>query len=164
MRGLAQVEPSPGFEARLWQRIGAWETRRRTVWLTVFAAFLARNRRLVAASVLVFAVALFSGLYTMRSMVGGSQRVAKGASTGYEGVGLTEGRQLAASGSDVRQDFVLREIPYSAPVLTVSNKDNPDTIYTRFPTRDLTPPRGSAGDNYVYEPVVTPVSGSEPVF
>jgi hypothetical protein len=80
------------------------------------------------------------------------------------GVGLTEAASPSVAQNDVRQDFVLREIPYSAPVLSVSDKDTPDTVYVRFPTRDLTPPRGVVGNNYVYEPVVTPVSESEPIF
>lgn len=168
--GVGEIEPGRDFEARLRQRIDAWETGRRAFWITVWAGFLARNRRLLVTSGVAFAVALVGGLYVMRDVVGPDQRMAKeGAvsnqgATSYEGVGLTgTGSGSVAQGS-VRQDYVLREIPYSVPVLTVSDEDNPDTIYVRFPTRDLAPPRGVAGDNYIYQPVVTPVSEGEPIF
>jgi len=164
MRGVGEIEPSADFQARLWQRIDAWETRRRVFWVTVWAGFIARNRRLLATSGVAFAVALLGGLYAMKSMVGPDHRVAKESASSYEGVGLTEARSPSVAQNDVRQDFVLREIPYSDPVLTVTDKDGQDTVYVHFPTRDLTPPRGVVGNNFVYQPVVTPVSEGEPIF
>lgn len=174
--GVGEIEPSPDFQARLQERIDAWEIRKRVFWITVWAGFLARNRRLLAASGVAFAVALAGGLYVMRGFVGPGHMVAKqseaakptevanrGAAS-YEGVGLTRTGSGPAPESGVRQDYVLREFPYSAPVLRASDKDAPDTIYVRYPTRDLTPPRGIAGDNYIYQPVVTPVSEGEPIF
>lgn len=164
MRGVEEVEPSRDFEARLRRRIDAWETGRRAFWVTVWAGFLARNRRALVASGVAFAVALVGGLYAMKGVVGPDHRVAKEGGTSYEGVGLAEVASRSALENDVRQDYVLREIPYSAPILTLSDKDTPDTVYVRYPTREMTPPRGLVTDKYIYQPVVTPVSESEPIF
>jgi anti-sigma factor RsiW len=70
MRGVGEIEPSADFQARLWQRIDAWETRRRPFWVAVWAGFIARNRRLVVTSGVAFAVALLGGLYAMKTMIG----------------------------------------------------------------------------------------------
>jgi hypothetical protein len=172
-QGAGEIEPSRDFAARLWQRIDAWETGRRALWTKLLAGFFARNRRLVVTSAVTFAVALAGGLYIMKGVVGPDMAARQTAAvdrgtTSYEGVGLATARPEAGAPSGLRQDYVqdyvLREIPYSAPVLRVSDSNTGDTIYVRFPTREIAPPRGMAGDNYIYQPVTTPVSESEPIF
>ena len=164
MRGLPQIEPAADFQARLWKRIDAWETGRVPFWRAAFG-FAQRNRRVLATSLAAFTVALVGGLYVISGVLGPSERLAERLpATGYEGVGMKAARSVAAGEPEVKPDYVLREIPYSAPLATLSRGGTPDTVYTRYPTRDLTPPGGLPMPTYVYEPVVTPVTGTEPVF
>ena len=167
MRGLPQVEPAAGFQAGVWAKIDAWETGRLPFWRLALG-FAQRNRRVLATSLVAFAVALVGGLYVMNGVVGpggpGGQIADRGSATPYEGVGLKAAGSVAASGAQMKPDYVLREIPYSAPLTTLSRGGVPDTIYTRYPTRNLTPPGGLPMPTYVYEPVVNPVTVTEPVF
>jgi anti-sigma factor RsiW len=164
MRGLPQIEPAADFQARLWGKIDAWEAGRFPFW-RVALGFAQRNRRVLATSLVAFAVALVGGLYMINGVLGPSGQLAeRQPATDYEGVGLNAARSVAASESEVKPDYVLREIPYSAPLATLSRGDAPDTVYTRYPTRDLTPPGGSLMPTYVYEPVMSPVTVTEPVF
>lgn len=168
MRDLPQVEPRADFRAAVWARIDAWEAGRVPWWevaLGGVGGFIRRNRRLLGTSVAAFAIALVGGLYVINGMLPPGGRMADhSAPTGYEGVGLKAAGATAASEPRVRPDYVLREIPYSAPLATLSRGETGDTIYTRYPTRNLTPPGGLPAPTYVYEPVVTPVAGTEPVF
>ena len=161
MRSLPEIEPGSDFQARVWQRIDAWEAKRRSFWRGVLAGFVYRNRKVLATSAVAFIVALVGGVYVIKTFVGPETRMAAEPRGSYEGI-ADDVRSPAASGQQgMGQDFVLREIPYRAPVVTVSGGGVPDTIYTRFPTRELAPPRG---DTYVFEPVMTPVSVGEPVY
>jgi anti-sigma factor RsiW len=168
MRGLPRIEPAADFQARLWRRVDDWETGRVPLW-RVALGFAQRNRRVLATSLVAFAVALVGGLYVINGVLEpggqpGAQIAERRAASGYEGVGLNAARSVAVSQPEVKPDYVLREIPYSAPLATLSRGDVRDTVYTRYPTRDLTPPGGLPMPTYVYEPVVTPVTGTEPVF
>jgi anti-sigma factor RsiW len=162
---LSEIEPSPDFQAAVWRRIDAWEASRGGLLVGVVAAFVRRNRRLLATSLAAFAVALVGGLYALQSLVGPQTQVARtGRATGYEGVALDAVRPVAGAQGDAEPDYVLREIPYPVPLAGLPAEGSAGTIYTRYPTRDLTPPGGLPMPTYVYQPVVTPVSGSEPVF
>jgi hypothetical protein len=160
MRATGEIEPTSDFGQRLAARIDSWEERR-NFWPAVVAGFVWRNRRVAAVSFAAFAVALVGGLYFMRGATGPEMRA-----TGYEGI--AERVASPSVGRDgLEPDFVLRDIPYRAPVSTVSaqsRSDRPDTIYVDYPTRYLTPHGGLPGSNYVYESVVTPVSEAEPIF
>jgi hypothetical protein len=164
MGALGEIEPRADFQERLWQRIDAWEGRKGTFWLAVVAGFIQRNRRFLATSLVAFCLALFGGLFVMKGIMAPGGQVADRGGTGYEGIALDAAKGAGAGQDRVRSDFVLREIPYQAPLATVSGTDPADTIYVRFPTRNLTPPGGMPAPTYVYEPVVTPVGESEPIF
>ena len=68
------------------------------------------------------------------------------------------------SGPEVKPDYVLREIPYSAPLCHAVARRCPR--YHLYALSDERPhaPGGLPVPTYVYEPVVTPVTGTEPVF
>ena len=168
VHAFGAIEPRPDFHARLWQKIDAWETGRHRFWLAVWAAFIRRNRRLVATSCVAFVMALLGGLYVMHNVTGPAMvpggRVAQEAGGKYEGLRIEGPAPTLASGKDVRQNFVMRDIPYRSPVITLSDGNALDTIYVRFPTRELTPPGGFPRSAYVDDRVVTPVSESEPIY
>jgi hypothetical protein len=113
---------------------------------------------------MAFVLALFGGLYVLHNALGPGPVVTEQAATrpaatpegtGYEGI-------VPAAGTD--QNFVMREIPYESQLVTIIRKEGADTIYTRFPTREITPPRGLVRDNYIDGPAVTPVSTAEPIY
>jgi len=164
MRSLPEIEPGADFQTGVWQRIDAWEAKKQGFWRGVLAGFVYRNRKVLATSAVAFVVALVGGVYVLKTLVGPDTRMAVEPRTSYEGIAAGVRSPATSSQQGVGQDFVLREIPYRAPVVTVSGGANPDTIYTRFPTRELVPPGMSRGDTYVFEPVMTPVSVGEPVY
>ena len=164
MRSMPEVEPSADFQARLWQRIDAWEQKRHGLWRGILAGFVYRNRKVLATSAVVFVVALAGGVYVIKTLVGPETRVAVEPRTGYEGIATEVRAPETGDQQSMGQDFVLREIPYRAPVVAVSGRGVSDTIYTRFPTRELAPPGITPRDTYVLEPVMTPVSVGEPIY
>ena len=164
LKAVGTIEPRADFQERLCQRIDAWEARRGATWLTVVGSFVRGNRRLLATSTMAFALALFGGLYLIHNALGPGPVLTQQAATppartpegtGYEGI-------VPVTGTD--QNFVMREIPYQSQLVTVIRKEGADTIYTRFPTREITPPRGLVPDNYIDGPAVTPVSTAEPIY
>lgn len=169
---LVSIEPRPGFEERLRHKIDAWEERRQVSWVAVLAGLVRRNRRLLATSGVAFAVALFGGMYLLHNAFGpGSvpaEMTAKAPlpssqGTGYEGiVPVTVTPGAAENGGS--QDFVMREIPYGMQRVIISRPDGPDTVYVRFPAREVAPPRSLGRDNYIYSPSVTPVSTEQPIY
>lgn len=164
LKMVGTIEPRADFQERLCQRIDAWEARRGVLWLTVVGAFIHRNRRLVATSTMAFVLALCGGLYVLHNAFAPGPVVTQQArtrpaatpeGTGYEGI-------VPVAASD--QNFVMREIPYQSQLVTIIRKEGADTIYTRFPTREIAPPRGLVRDNYIDGPAVTPVSTGEPIY
>jgi hypothetical protein len=164
LKMVGNLEPRADFQERLCQRIDAWEARRGVTWLAVVGAFVRRNRRLLATSTMAFVLALSGGLYVLHNALGPGPVATQQAAfrpaatpegTGYEGI-------VPVTGTD--QNFVMREIPYESQMVTVIRKEGADTIYTRFPTREITPPRGLVRDNYIDGPAVTPVSIGEPIY
>jgi len=163
MRNLPELEPGADFQAGVWQRIDAWEAGRQGFWRGIWAGFVYRNRKVLATAAVAFVVALVGGIYVIKSFVGPETRVVQEARPSYEGI-ASRVEQAARSPEGVEQDFVLRDIPYRAPVITVSGGGIADTVYTRFPTREVAPPGMTPRDTYVLQPVTTPVSVGEPVY
>ncbi|HVP57798.1 MAG TPA: zf-HC2 domain-containing protein [bacterium] len=164
LKSVGEIEPRADFQDRLCQRIDAWEARRQVTWLEAVTALVRRNTRLVAASAAAFVLALFGGLYMLHNAIAPGLMVSQQTAvspastsqgTGYEGIVPSAG---------AKQNFVMREIPYQSQMVTVTRTEGADTIYTRFPAREIAPPRGLVRDNYVDGPSVTPVSTSQPIY
>jgi anti-sigma factor RsiW len=137
--GFEAIEPSAGFMAGVWERIDAYEARRRVFWVTAFAAFLARNRRLVATGGVAFAISLLAGIYGVRHM------------TGMPAV------EVATQPSMVSEGFVMREIPQRAEPAA-------DTVYTHFVTGDRPVQLTSQPQTYIYNQVGRPTSEAKVTF
>jgi len=174
---VGAIEPRDDFQERLRQQVDAWEARRQMPWLAIVGGFLSRNRRLVATSGVAFVVALFGGLYLLQSTVGPSsvpvERIASAPAatsegvekgTGYEGIVPVTGLARTGSQPAAGQNFVMREIPYDTRMVVIARPEGPETVYVRFPTREMTAPRGLQRDNFMLGPGVTPVSTSEPIY
>jgi hypothetical protein len=138
LHGFERIEPSEDFSARLWQRIDQWEAARRAMWLTAIAAFVRRNRRAVAACAAVFVISLLSGIVFLQHMV-------------------TAPRVQIAEQPGPAENFVLREIPQ--PVAAT-----PDTFFMHFVTGDRPAQPTYETEDYVFRPVVKPVSTAGPAF
>ena len=167
------IEPRADFQDRLRRKIDAWEERGRIGWLAMAGGFVRRNRRLLGTSSAAFVLALVGGLYVLGNMLGpaaivdrgtGEPTVATTRGTGYEGIVPVSDRGSVAAQPGINQNFVMREIPYDARMVVVTGEEGADTVYIRFPTPEVTPPRGLQRDNYIYDPAVTPVSTSEPIY
>ena len=143
LQGLSSIEAGDEFRSRLWERIDAVEASRRVIWLGLVASFLRRNRRLIATCCVVFGVSLAAGIFILRNM--------------------TDEPATLAETPPVTRDFAIREIEPSS-VVSVSDGEKIDTVYTRFVTREFAIPQGPQPENYVFEPVVAPVSAGEEPF
>ena len=133
-----RIEPSRDFSAKLMQRIDEWETARRALWLTAVAAFVRRNRRAVVACCTVFVISLLSGVLVLRDMTGGP------------------GMEVARDERPA-EGFVIRDIPQ--PVAA-----GDDSVFMHFVTGDRPVRQDPQTENYVFRPVVTPVSDAGPPF
>jgi anti-sigma factor RsiW len=156
------LEPSSDFHHKLAQRIDAWEVGRDASWMKVVTGAFRRHRRLIAASCATFVLALFGGLYVLHFVAGPSVpegRIAGEAPTSYEGIA-----SRAAQAESIRQDFIMRDIPYGTSTVSVTRRERADTVYTQFPTREFAPARGLQPEDYVIQPVATPVRTGGPVF
>jgi anti-sigma factor RsiW len=138
LRKFERIEPHQDFSARLWQRIDEWETARRALWLTAVAAFIRRNRRALAACSAVFVISLLSGVLVLRDINGG------------RGVEVA-GDQRPAEG------FVIREIPQ--PFAAAD-----DTVFMHYVTGDRPLKQDPQTEDYIFRPVVRPVSDAGPPF
>lgn len=138
LHAFERIEPSEDFSARLWQRIDQLETTRRALWLTAVAAFVRRNRRSVAACATVFVISLLGGVMFLQHMVTGPAL------------------QVAEEPGSA-ENFVLREIPQ--PVAATA-----DTFFTRFVTGDRPGQMSFQPEDYVFKPVIKPVSTASPAF
>jgi hypothetical protein len=143
VRCFGSIEPRGDFRIRLWERIDAWEASRQVLWLGLIASFVRRNRRVIATCCLVFTISLFGGIFALRNLTRESAQIA-------ESPGFTE-------------DYAIRDIE-PTPFVSVSSEGRADTFYTRFVTREFAVPPGPHTENYVFEPVVAPVSGDVPAF
>ena len=138
LHGFERIEPGRDFSARLWQRIDEWETARRALWVTAVAAFIRRNRRALVACSVVFVMSLLSGVLVLRDMTGGPPVEVAGEQGPSDG-------------------FVIREIPQ--PVAAAD-----DTVFMHYVTGDRPLRQDPQADNYVFRPVVRPVSDAGPPF
>ncbi|MFH1314676.1 MAG: zf-HC2 domain-containing protein [Candidatus Eisenbacteria bacterium] len=135
---FALIEPREDFSARLWQKIDEWDTARRALWLTAVAAFVRKNRRAVAVCCTVFVISLLSGVAVLRDM------------TGRPGLEIATDERPA-------EGFVIREIPQS-----VAAAD--DTVFMHFVTGDRPVRQDPRAEDYIFKPMVRPVSDAGPPF
>jgi len=143
LKDFGAIEPSQDFAAKVWDKIDAWEASRQVIWLASVAAFIRRNRRAIVTCCLVFTVSLVSGIFALRSLT--SQQIEFAESPG------------------VTKDYAIRDIN-AFPVASISEGDGPDTVYARFVTREVPLPSEHQFQDYVFEPVVAPVTDIEPAF
>jgi len=132
------VEPGPDFSARLRERIDALEAPKRAFWFAAVAAFMGRNRRVLAASCAVFVITLVSSILVLQHV------------TGVPEVQVAE-ETPAADG------FLIREI--AQPVGT-----GMDTVDVHFVTGDRPIDGLFEPDDYTFTPVIAPVSDVDPAF
>jgi hypothetical protein len=133
-----RIEPREDFSARLWQKIDEWDTARRALWLTAVATFVRKNRRALVACCTVFVISLLSGVFILRDMTGGP---------GME----------VATDERPAEGFVIREIPQ--PVAAAQ-----DTVLMHYVTGDRPVRQNPRAEDYVFRPVVRPVSDAGPPF
>jgi hypothetical protein len=144
LQNLERVEPSDEFLGRLWQRIDEGEAARGALGLGIIWRWLRANRTVVAAGGLAFVIALV------------------GVRFGLEGTGTPVAPPVDVAGekeraeSDYRDDYILRDIPETTPVMSGFDAGSQDTIETRYITRDVVPSVPYA--NEYIQPVVQPVS------
>jgi hypothetical protein len=138
LRSFERIEPREDFSARLWQKIDEWDTARRALWLTAVAAFVRRNRRAVVACCTVFVISLLSGVFILRDIGGGP------------------GLEIATE-EQPTDGFVIREVPQ--PVAATD-----DTVYMHYVTGDRPVRQDPRAEDYVFRPVVRPVSDAGPPF
>jgi predicted anti-sigma-YlaC factor YlaD len=133
------VEPRADFQAGVWKRIDEYEARKGAFWLAALAGLLVRNRRLVVTGCVAFAISLLAGIYGLHQMGGGPPV------------------EVATREAAVSDGFVMREIPETLEGAS-------DTVYTHFVIGDRPVHLTSQPNNYVYRPVVRPVSDARPTF
>jgi hypothetical protein len=143
LKDFGAIEPSEDFAAGLRDKIDAWEASRQVIWLASVAAFIRRNRRAIVTCCLVFTVSLVSGIFALRNL-------------SREQIEFVES-------PGVTRDYAIRDID-AVPVVSVSEGQRPDTVYMRFVTREVPLPSEQQFQDYVFEPVVAPVTDVEPAF
>jgi anti-sigma factor RsiW len=148
--GFERIEPREDFSVRLWQRIDEWEARKRVFWLAALAGFVRRHRRVLATSCAVFVVSLLASVFVLQQMSTGPQVqvAARGGRSEPISVSLAE---------PLSESFVMREIPRRIEAA-------PDSVYMHFVTGDRPVYPGQLLDDYIYRPVVKPVSGTVGTF
>ncbi len=153
LRNFDKIEPADDFVGRVWQRIDEGHEARKLFGLGVVWKWLRANRTVVAAGGLAFLIALVGVRYGLDSYGPPRMDVAGEKATGGAG---------AAAGKDYRDDYILRDIPETTPVVSGFDAGGRDTIETRFITRDMVPSVPYSND-YV-QPVVQPVSDDDSAF
>lgn len=143
LHAFERIEPSEDFATRLWHKIDQWEAARGALWLSAFAAFIGRHRRVLATCATVFVVSLVSGLFIFRQMTTGPA------------VEMAEERGSAGD-LEAAENFVIRDV--AQPVAETA-----DTVYMHFVTGDQPVQSGPEVDDYVFKPVVKPVT-ARPTF
>ncbi|MGD9141107.1 MAG: zf-HC2 domain-containing protein [bacterium] len=157
LKNLERIEPSDDFLGRVWQRIDEREAARGFLGLGIFLGWLRANRTVVVAGGLAFVMALVGVRYGLD----GSRP------PGAPGVHVAGERESAAPAgmraeSDYRDDYILRDIPETTPVVSGFDAGSQDTIETRFITRDVVPSVPYA--NEYIQPVVQPVADDGSAF
>ena len=153
LKNVERIEPADGFLAGVWQRIDEREAARGSFGLGLVWRWLRANRMAVAAGGLAFFVALVGVRYGLEGEGPAQMEVAGEREAGAARTGTEEG---------YRDDYILRDIPETTPVVSGFDAGGQDTIETRFITRDVVPPVPYAND-YI-QPVVQPVSDDDSAF
>jgi hypothetical protein len=150
---LSRIEPADDFLGKVWQRIDEREASQGLLGLGVVWSWLRVNRTVVVAGSLAFFIALIGVRYGLESAGPPRMEVA-----GEKEAGAA--RTTAESG--YRDDYILRDIPETTPVVSGFDAGGQDTIETRFITRDVVPSVPYSND-YI-QPVVQPVSDDDSAF
>ncbi len=146
MGDLERIEPREDFTVRLSERIDEWEVRRRVFCLASLAVFIRSHRRTLATASAVFVFSLVTSIFIIQRM--GPEEEMRMAEGAVSPVGLTGGAP---------ESFVMREIPQPGGA-------TPDSVYMHYVTGDRPAYPGEDQEDYVYRPVVRPVSGSARTF
>lgn len=154
LKNLERIEPADDFLGKVWQRIDEGEARRGFLGLGTVLVWLRTNRTVVVAGGLAFFIALVGVRYGFDN--GGTPRVEVAGEKENTGAA-----RMTAEG-DYRDDYILRDIPGTTPVLSGFGAGTQDTIETRFITRDVVPPVPYS--NEYIQPVVQPGPGDDSAF
>jgi hypothetical protein len=153
LRSLERIEPADDFLGKVWQRIDDREAARGAFGLGVIWRWVRANRTAVAAGSLAFLIALVGVRYGLDSEGPPRMEVAGEKDAGTSRV---------TADNDYRDDYILRDIPETTPVVSGFDAGSQDTIETRFITREVVPSVPYA--NEYIQPVVQPVSGDDSAF
>lgn len=154
LRNLDTIEPADDFLHRVWQRIDEREAARSLLGIGVIWRYLRNNRTAVIAGTMAFFIALVGVRYGLDR--GGAPQV----EVAGDRDGGAAARMKAEDG--YRDDYILREIPETTPVVTGLDAGTQDTIETRFITRDVVP--SVPYSNEYIQPAVQPVSDDDSAF
>jgi hypothetical protein len=157
LESLERIEPAHDFLGKVWQRIDEREAARGAFGLGPVMRWLRSNRALVVAGSLAFFIALIGVRYGLEGT----------GTPGVPGVDVAGEREKGGAAatraeSDYRDDYILRDIPETTPVVSGFDAGTQDTIETRFITRDVVPSVPYSSD-YI-QPVVQPVSDDDSAF
>lgn len=160
LRGLENVEriePADDFLGRVWQRIDEREAARGVLGFGLILGWLRANRTVVAAGALAFVIALVGVRY-------GLEGPGTPGTPAVDVAGEKEGAvpDRTTSRGDYMDDYILRDIPETTPVVSGIGAGPQDTIETRFMTRDVLPSVPYA--NEYIQPVIQPVSDDDSAF
>lgn len=150
---VEQIEPADDFLGKVWQKIDEREAARGFLGLGIVWAWLRANRTALAAGSLAFLIALVGVRYGLKGDGAPQMEIA-----GEKDAGAARMR----ADEDYRDDYILRDIPETTPVVSGFDAGGQDTIETRFITRDVVPPVPYSND-YI-QPVVQPVSDDDSAF
>jgi len=150
---LSPVEAPDDFLGKVWQRIDEREASRGLLGLGLVWSWVRLNRNVLVAGSLAFFIALIGVRYGLQNDAPPQMEVA-----GEKEAGAA--RTMAES--DYRDDYILRDIPETTPVLSGFDAGGQDTIETRFITRDVVPSVPYSND-YI-QSVVQPVPDDDSAF
>lgn len=157
LNNLERVEPSDDFLGKVWQRIDERDAARGAFGLGLVLGWLRANRTVLVAGSIAFFIALIGVRYGLEGT----------RTPGTPGLDVAGEREEAGAAKmraegDYRDDYILRDIPETTPVVSGFDAGTQDTIETRFITRDVVPSVPYSND-YI-QPVVQPVSDDDSAF
>jgi hypothetical protein len=151
LENLERIEPSDDFLGKVWQRIDEREAARGLLGIGLILRWLRANRTVVVAGGLAFVIALVGVRFGLEGT-----RTPGAPPVDVAGERETAGTAEKRADSDYRDDYILRDIPETTPVVSGFDAGSQDTIETRYITRDVVPSVPYA--NEYIQPVVQPVS------
>ena len=158
LKNLERIEPSDDFLGKVWQRIDEREAARGALGLGILLRWLRANRTVVAAGGLAFVLALVGVRYGLD----GTRTPGVPGVVDVAGERGSAGPAKMRAESDYRDDYILRDIQETTPVMSGLDAGGQDTIETRFITRDVVPSVPYSND-YI-QPVVQPVADDGSAF